>query len=205
MLRFLSALILAFAPVGPAWSQDSLAKEWTKAKAAQAKALNKTAYAGSEAAGKAKDATTAAAVKAKGQVKPAEFQATIIRVIDGDSLVVKKANRKALEIRLYGIDAPEWGQEGGAEATAALRPLRGRTVTIREMDTDAYSRTVALVGLEGESVNLRQAALGHAWHYARYCQEQPICGEIKKAEARAREMKRGLWAGEPIAPWIWRR
>jgi len=185
MLRFLSALILAFALTGPAWSQDNLAERRPKAKGA----------------------TTGAAVKAKNQVKPAakEFQATVIRVIDGDSLVVKKANSKALEIRLYGIDAPEWGQEGGAEATAALRPLRGRTVTVREMDTDEYRRMVALVGLEGQSVNLRQAALGHAWHYARYCREQPICGEIKKAETRARETKRGLWAGKPIAPWLWRR
>jgi len=199
MLRFLSALILALAPVGPAWPQES--PGWTKA--APAEALSKTADAGSETAGQAKEARAGAAGKVK--IKPAEFQATIIRVIDGDSLLVRKANRKVLEIRLYGIDAPEWGQEGGAEATAALRPIRGRTVTIREMDKDAYSRTVALVGLEGQSVNLRQAALGHAWHYARYCQEQPICGKIKKAEARAREMKRGLWAGDPVAPWIWRR
>jgi len=180
MHRFLFALLLALTALGPAWSQDSRAQE---------------------------GAAGAAGAAGKIQVKPdaKEFRATVIRVIDGDSLVVNRANRQALEIRLYGIDAPEWGQEGGAEATAALRPLRGRTVTIRKMDTDDYSRMVALVGLQGESVNLRQAAMGHAWHYARYCREEPICGEIKKAEERAREMKRGLWAGKPVAPWLWRR
>jgi len=135
-----------------------------------------------------------------------EFTATVIRVTDGDTLVVRTADFEDLKIRLYGIDAPESRQEGGAEATEALRPLQGRQVTILDMGTDRYSRTVGLVEYKGQSVNLGQVVQGWAWHYVKYCQDQPICGEIEKAEAKARAKGIGLWKEkEPTPPWEWRK
>jgi endonuclease YncB( thermonuclease family) len=226
------ALIWAIALAGPAWAQDSLAEKWTKAKDATAEALSKTADAASEsagnawdatkgavgkakdatveAAGKAKDATAGAVEKVKGKVRPApkEFQATVLQVADGDTIVVRTADHEQVKIRLYGIDAPESKQKGGAEATAALKPLQGKTVKVVEMDTDQDVRTVdmnvALVEHEGRSVNLDQVAQGHAWHYGKYCKDEPICGQIQAAETEARKEKRGIWAGEPVAPWEWR-
>jgi len=134
-----------------------------------------------------------------------EFTATVIRVTDGDTLVVRTADFEDVKIRLYGIDAPESNQDSGAEATEALRPLQGRQVTILEMDTDRYARTVALVEYKGQSVNLRQVEQGWAWHYVKYCKAEPICGRIKAAEAEAKAAKWGLWAGAPVAPWEWRK
>jgi micrococcal nuclease len=133
------------------------------------------------------------------------FEATVLRVSDGDTIVVRTENAEDIKIRLYGIDAPEKGQEGGAEATKALRALQGRLVTVREMDTDRYSRMVALVESGGKSVNLDMVTRGMAWHYVKYCKVQPVCGEIEKAETAARMAKRGLWAGEPVPPWEWRK
>jgi endonuclease YncB( thermonuclease family) len=135
-----------------------------------------------------------------------EFQATVQRVSDGDTLVVRTSDFEDIKIRLYGIDAPERGQEGGPEATAALRPLQGRQVTIKEMDTDRYSRMVALVEHQGQCVNLDLVRQGLVWHYRQYCKVQPLCGEIEAAENEARTAGRGLWArGKPVAPWEWRR
>ena len=134
-----------------------------------------------------------------------QFGATVIRVSDGDTIVVRTADFEDIRIRLYGIDAPEANQPGGAEAAAALKPLQGQMVAVWEMDIDRYGRTVALVEHEGRSVNLDLVAQGWAWYYPQYCKEQPICDQIQKAEGEARAAKRGLWAGQPVPPWEWRR
>jgi endonuclease YncB( thermonuclease family) len=133
-----------------------------------------------------------------------EFQAQVIRILDGDTIVVRTNDFEDIKIRLYGIDAPERDQEGGQEATAALRTLQGRQVKIRELDTDRYSRMVALVEHEGQCVNLELVKQGLAWHYRQYCKVQPLCGEIEAAEKEARAAGRGLWAGNPVPPWEWR-
>lgn len=48
--------------------------------------------------------------------------AAVLRVIDGDTLVVE-ARGSAMHVRIAGIDAPERGQPGYAEATRALESL----------------------------------------------------------------------------------
>ena len=136
---------------------------------------------------------------------PREFTATVQRVTDGDTIIVRTNDFEDIKIRLYGIDAPESKQKGGAEAVAALRPLQGQIVTVTEMDTDRYGRTVGLVELDGVSVNLGLVAQGHAWHYPQYCKQELVCGQIKAAEGEARQKKAGLWAGSPVEPWKWRR
>ena len=134
------------------------------------------------------------------------ISAVVLRVSDGDTIVVRTADFEDIRVRLYGIDAPESKQPGGAEATKALRVLQGQRVTTREMDTDRYGRMVGLVEYAGRSVNLDLVAQGHAWHYGRYCKAQPICGKIKKAEAAARKAGLGLWQDKaPMPPWEWRR
>jgi len=135
-----------------------------------------------------------------------EFPAVVLKVLDGDSLIVRAGNYQDIEVRLYGVDCPEGNQPGGVEAAAFLRSFQGRQVTIREMDTDSYGRMVALVSFGGRSVNLDLATLGHAWYYAHYCRSEPVCDQIRAAEAEARAAGRGLWAGRnPVAPWEWRR
>jgi len=134
------------------------------------------------------------------------FQATVTRVTDDGTMVVRTEDAEVIKVRLYGIDAPEAKQPGGAEAAAALKPLQGQTVTVREMDIDRSRRMVALVAHEGKSVNLGLVEQGRAWYYSQNCQEPPICGKLEKAEAEARKARRGIWAGEnPTPPWVWRR
>lgn len=121
------------------------------------------------------------------------------RIIDGDSLMVG-----AVEVRLYGIDAPELFQrctrEGrevqcGREAARALVALiAGQPVSCRRRDRDRYGRTVAICQAEEVDLGRAMVAAGHAVAYGAYSGE----------EAAAREARRGLWAGEFMRPREWR-
>ena len=126
------------------------------------------------------------------------------RVIDGDTLEVGGAR-----VRLYGIDAPESAQRCrsggrtwscGREATRALaRHIGSRSVVCKERDQDRYGRMVAVCWVGGEDVNAWMAARGWAFAYRKY--SMSYVGE----EAAAKMAKHGIWQGDVVAPWEWRR
>lgn len=129
----------------------------------------------------------------------------VTKVYDGDSLRVKKGTG-FVEIRLYGIDAPEHGMP---YSNRARRYLRNRTlkktVTIEPRDVDRYGRTVALVKSQGSLVNRELVANGLAWVYPRYCKEQPLCREMTRDQEKARRQRWGLWRDKnPVSPWVWK-
>jgi len=130
----------------------------------------------------------------------------VVKVLDGDSLRVKRGN-KFYEIRLYGIDTPEYKQSYGKKAKRFTKSRTyKKTVTIEPRDVDRYGRIVALVKSQGRLVNRELVRDGLAWVYPKYCLEQPLCQEMKKEEARARRERRGLWKEKnPLSPWQWKR
>lgn len=130
--------------------------------------------------------------------------ARLVKVIDGDSIAVT-LNGRETEIRLYGIDAPEYRQAHGDEATQALRRLlAGRALSIRPVTQDAYRRTVALVFADGTDVGEAMIAEGRAWVFTRYC-EEAFCERWRERELQARAAGLGLWRdAAPVSPWAWR-
>lgn len=130
----------------------------------------------------------------------------VTKVLDGDSLRVRKGNR-VYEIRIYGIDSPEYGQACWQEARALARVLvLGKRVTIESLDLDRYGRIVALVSNQGQLVNSELVRNGLAWVYPRYCQKQPLCSDMKSLEQAAKEQGLGLWREQsPMPPWLWKR
>lgn len=134
------------------------------------------------------------------------WQGYVVKVLDGDSIKVKKG-REVIEIRLYGIDCPEWGQDYGNRARRfSKRKLQKRRVTVETKDLDRYGRTVALVSSSGQLINRELVRAGLAWMYPKYCKEQPLCSELKELENRARNRRVGLWrAKDPVSPWQWKR
>ena len=126
------------------------------------------------------------------------------RVVDGDTLELGRAR-----IRLYGIDAPESAQSCraggrlwacGREATRALAGLvRGKPVACEERDRDRYGRVVAVCGISGMDINAWMVVEGWAFAYRRYSRV------YVSEETRARAARRGIWRGEVVAPWDWRR
>jgi len=74
----------------------------------------------------------------------------VVAVIDGDSFKIGSDQT----IRLFGADAPELQYCFGQEAKEALtKKISGKTVILKELKTDIYRRVMALVYLDGKSVN----------------------------------------------------
>lgn len=135
------------------------------------------------------------------------FEGVVVKVIDGDSLQVEKDNGQVYEIRLYGIDTPEYKQPYSNKAKQLTGKLTFRQrVTVEKRDVDRYGRLVALVSSQGKLVNRELVRDGLAWYYSRYCLEQPLCNELELLETSARQERRGLWRDKnPIAPWDWKK
>ena len=125
-------------------------------------------------------------------------------VIDGDSLEVGGRS-----IRLFGIDAPESGQECrragrhwpcGAEATRRLAALvGGARLVCTQRDIDDFDRVVAVCRRGGTDLGAEMVRTGFALAYRQYSRE------YVDEEAQARGARRGVWVGEFTRPWQWRR
>jgi endonuclease YncB( thermonuclease family) len=126
------------------------------------------------------------------------------RVIDGDTIDVS-----GQRIRLHGIDTPEVEQSCqrggvswlcGAEATKTLKGLiRGSDVSCSERDQDRYGRIVAVCYANGRDLNAAMVLLGLALAYRKYSDD--YIGQ----EVSAKAAGRGLWGGQFVPPWDWRR
>ena len=124
-------------------------------------------------------------------------------VIDGDTIEIH-----GTRIRLHGIDAPESGQTcttqgktyrcGQQAAFALADKIKGGTVECRKKDLDRYGRIVAMCLLRGEDINGWMVAQGWALAYRQYSTD--YIGQ----EARAKNLKLGIWQGEFEVPSEWR-
>ena len=133
------------------------------------------------------------------------WNAKIINIHDGDTITALN-NNKQIKIRLYGIDAPELGQDFGQRARQVVTTLTyGKNATIDDTGLDKYGRTIGKVWVDGIDINEILISAGLAWVYKQYCTEQPTCTDWTKREQEAKDKKLGLWAGpNPIPPWEWR-
>lgn len=126
----------------------------------------------------------------------------VLRVKDGDTLVVTSAGREVV-VQLADADAPELRQPRGREASTVLASLvAGRDVTLQLVDIDVYGRMVAYVLVDGGNVNAEMVRRGLAWVPRRY--DPPLA--LVQLEYEAQAARRGVWADpEPMPPWAWRK
>ena len=133
------------------------------------------------------------------------WQGKVVGVSDGDTITVMH-NGKGEKIRLYGVDCPEKRQDFGQKAKKFTSSMAyGKIADVEPVTTDGYGRTVALVKVEGKSLNEELLKAGLAWVYTKYC-NKPFCNEWRKYEDQARQNKTGLWSmPNPVPPWEFRR
>jgi endonuclease YncB( thermonuclease family) len=132
------------------------------------------------------------------------------RVIDGDSLMIAGAKPGGeTEVRLHGIDAPEYRQTCldengrdwacGKEAARFLRGLvKGRAVDCRPVERDRYGRLVADCRAGDISLNDEMLRSGFAVAYRGRSLRQA------SLESEASAAKRGIWRGRFERPETWR-
>ncbi len=130
--------------------------------------------------------------------------AGVVSLIDGDTIGVH-----GQRIRLHGIDAPESRQlcrlDGkpwrcGKDAANALADkIAPRPVTCEDLGHDRYKRIIARCTVAGEDMGAWMVQQGLALASRRYSHD------YVDEEADARAARRGIWAGEFVKPWEWRR
>jgi endonuclease YncB( thermonuclease family) len=135
----------------------------------------------------------------------AEFTGKVVKVIDGDSLVVKTAFATK-EIRLYGIDCPEYRQPYSKAAKKYVQQaVYGKMVRVEPVTIDPYDRIVAVVFHQDSSLNAALVEQGLAWVSPKYCTRK-LCRSWQDQQQKARDEGRKLWSqASPEAPWVYKR
>lgn len=153
-----------------------------------------------------------------GTTAPAENRtATVVHVVDGDTVDVRFEDGTEDRVRLLGVDTPEvhedvspaefegvpdteagrsclrsWGERAG---DYAVQRLADETVTVRVDPVSdrrgSYDRLLAYVVVDGESFNRALLAEGYARLYDSEFTERD---DYAAVEERARENDTGLWA-----------
>ncbi|NNG04395.1 MAG: thermonuclease family protein [Inquilinus sp.] len=125
--------------------------------------------------------------------------------MEGDRMIVN-----GLPVRLYGIDAPETGQQCrsargapfdcGEAARAVLERMIGSSPVQCSIFSVATSGDqIGLCKVGGADLGARMVAGGWAFPQRR------LSNRYEAMEARAQSAGAGLWAGLAERPWLWRR
>ena len=135
-------------------------------------------------------------------VQAETFDAKVIAVLDGDTVLVLRDQQKT-KVRLVNIDSPEKQQPWGKRSRRALCQLVcKREVQVETQAVDQYERLLATLYVDGINVNQEQVRRGMAWEYSHFHSDKKYLA-LQQVAQRAR---RGLWAeANPQAPWLWRR
>ena len=123
------------------------------------------------------------------QAQAETLSGRVVRVTDGDTIVVLDSSKVQHKIRLTGIDAPERSQASGRSRRNTC-PIwsPARSVVVDYSKYDRYGRILGKVIVKGDDVNLEQVEAGFAWHYKKYQGEQSSADRVKYSDA---ELKPG--------------
>jgi len=145
----------------------------------------------------------------------------VVRIVDGDTLVILDSDKIQHRVRLAGIDAPEPGQPFGNLAKQNLSILTDvHEIRIDWYKKDRWNQVIGTVWAQSPDtscqeeecpktldVGMAQLTQGLAWHFKRYAHEQPEeqREQYSFAEYEAKAKRVGLWnAPCPTPPWEWR-
>lgn len=127
----------------------------------------------------------------------------VVNVADGDTFTMKTITNEKIKIRLYGIDAPERGQDFGTKSRQLLNDLcYGKIVEVTVEDIDQYDRTLGTVYVDDVNVNEEMVRNGLAWYYSHFV-DNP---RLDSLEQVARSEKLNIWSQKnPKSPFEFRQ
>ena len=135
-----------------------------------------------------------------------QYEATVIKVIDGDTIWIKKDNNH-IKVRLSYIDAPELKQNFGIRSRNFLSNLvLDKMIEVNTNKKDRYNRHLGEIYIHNTNesifVNAKMIKSGNAWVYKTHT-NNPY---LKNLENYAKVNKKGLWNEKKIIePWKFRR
>jgi micrococcal nuclease len=124
-------------------------------------------------------------------------EAAVVRVVDGDTIVVAIGGPRGTKVRLIGIDTPERDRCFFGAATQLMRALvEGKSVRLDKdvSETDRYGRLLRYVYSGTTFVNAVMVREGYA-NAATYPPDVAHATEFVALARAARLARRGLWAG----------
>lgn len=132
----------------------------------------------------------------------AQLGGKIVKVSDGDTVILLDSNNTQHKIRLNGIDAPESNQPYGNKSKEFLASLiAGKTVIVEWKKRDQYKRILGVIYLGDTNINAEMIRAGYAWNY-KYSKDKYYI----KLQEKAKADKKGLWKDKnAIDPWQWRK
>lgn len=127
------------------------------------------------------------------------------RVSDGDTVTVMYHELR-LKVRLWGIDAPEAGQDSSKISKKHLSDLiLNKVVRVDFRGFDTFNRALGIIHFGDTNINEQMVSDGMAWVFLKYCTEPQLSSWLSLQEA-AQSAKVGLWKqGTPVPPWDWRK
>ena len=122
--------------------------------------------------------------------------ATCIKVVDGDTIVVK-CDKRQMTVDLAGIDAPELGQPWGKEVRGFVRDMvEGNQVTVEVIEAGETGGT-ARVLVAGQDLSRLLAERGLAWATAG--------SDLQDLVEKAKSAPCGIWLdAKAVPPWEFR-
>jgi endonuclease YncB( thermonuclease family) len=144
----------------------------------------------------------------------APWTGTVVEIVRPDEIKVADGDKRVETVRLYGLDSPLEPQPFARQARAYVSDrVFGKLVKVQPLPGrisgpwynpgihryDRYHRIVALVSIDGESLNKELLKKGIARWYRPYV---PFERGFKYLEDEAGQAHEGMWAyPNPIPPW----
>lgn len=136
--------------------------------------------------------------------------ARVIRVVDGDTLVIESAGKEE-RLRLLMVNTPESVHPdkkqnvplGKIASDYTKNRLENRQVRIvHESDSekrDRFGRLLGYVVIEDVNFNVELVEEGYSPYYTAFGRSKEYDAEFAAAEKRARQAKKGIWADPKMA------
>ncbi|KMQ67100.1 nuclease [Chryseobacterium sp. FH2] len=132
-----------------------------------------------------------------------QTKAKVIKIKDGDTVVVLLGNNHQETLRLAEVDCPENGQAFGKKAKQfTSSQVFGKTVIFYRISKDRYKRTVAKIFYDDKYLSAEIIKAGLGWWYFKASKDF----ELKNYEIEAKKTKLGLWSDKnAVSPWDFRK